>query len=101
MVGDRSDFGRSAVVGVGRAGLGDTQTADGLGFSHSTISWVYREWSRKKRMSSERWFSGPKFLAGARDQVEWARLATEDRKTRGTPITTRYDLLITGCLKKI
>lgn len=78
-----------------------TQAADALGRSHSTISTVHREWSRKKQMSKERHFTGPKFLAGARDQVELARPTQEERKTRGAPLTTRYDLLISGCLKNI
>ncbi len=40
---DLSDFERGMVVGARRAGLSISQTADLLGFSHTTISRVYRE----------------------------------------------------------
>ncbi len=56
--GDLSDFDCETFVGVRRPGLSISKTADLLGFSHTTISSVYREWPKKEKISSERQLCG-------------------------------------------
>ncbi len=79
------------VVGVRRAGLSISKTADLLEVSHTTISRVYRKWSEKRKIPSERHLCGWKCLVDVRGQRRMGRLVRDDSKATVTQITTRYN----------
>ncbi len=70
---------------------GCSKTAVLLWFSRTTISRVYREWSEKEKISSERQLCGQKCLVDVRSQRKMGRLVRDDRKATVTQITTRYN----------
>ncbi len=61
------------------------------GIFNTTISRVYREWSEKEKISSERQLCGRKRLVDVRGQRWMDRLVRDDRKTTVTQINTRYN----------
>ncbi len=78
-------------AGARWAGLSISKTADLLGFSRTTISMDYREWSEKERIYSERQLCGRKCLVDVRHQRRMGRLVRDDIKATVTQITTLYN----------
>lgn len=68
---DLSDFEYSVVVGAMWAGLSISGTAALLEFFHTFISRVYREWSKKEKLSSDQHVLGEKTLFILEVRGEW------------------------------
>ncbi len=61
---------------------------------------IYREWSEKEKISSERQLCGWKCLVDVRGQRRMDRLVRDDRKTTVTQITTRYNQDLQNTISK-
>ncbi len=72
--GDLSDFERKMVVGARRAGLSISKTTDLLWFSHTIVSRVYREWTEKHKIFSERQLCERKYLLVRGELADWLEM---------------------------
>ena len=88
---DLSDFDRGMIVGARRGGLSISETADVLGFSHTTVSLEFVENGVKnKKKLSEQKFCRQNCVVIETGQRRRARLVKADRKVKVTQITTHY-----------
>ncbi|KAJ0058263.1 hypothetical protein NL108_012404 [Boleophthalmus pectinirostris] len=88
---DLSEFDRGLVVGARRAGLSVSEAAKLLGYSRTTVSRVFREWSEKRVVSSSRQSCGRKCLVDDRGQRRLDRLIQGDREATVAELTARYN----------
>ena len=88
---DLSDFERGMIVGARRAGSSVSKTADVLGFSRTTVSRVFREWSEKQKTSSNRRSCGRKPLVDERGERRMARIVQSNIRATTKEITTEFN----------
>ncbi len=88
--GNLRDFERDMVVGARQVGLSISETADFLGFTQTTISKFYREWSENQNFQwvAVQWDANALFKSEIRG--EWPVLVQvqADREATAVQITT-------------
>lgn len=91
---DLSDFEQGMVIDARWTGLSISEADNPLGFSHTSISRVYREWSEIEKTSSEQLSAGQRCLVGTRSQRWKKRLVQDNRKATVTWIITHHNQVI-------
>ena len=89
---DLSAFEWGVVVGVRGTGLSVSRTATLLGFSYSTASHVYQEWSTTQRTSSQQQASSRKRLIDERGQRRLTRIVQSNRRATVSHLTVQYNI---------
>ena len=87
-----SAFERGMVVGVRRTSLSVSRTATLLGFSCSTVSHVYREWSTTQTASSQQQTSAQKWLIYERGQRRLTQIVQSNRHVLVSQLTVQDNI---------